>query len=307
MRKSLRLEEVATDRNPLVSDPLRLFDVAPTSSGYAGLYLTTEPGPLPLQVVVAGIGRGLDRLCVSRRAGLSRSRATREAMDELLSGLEWDQAEFRRAVTRAEIHDAFPIIEFLGLVDSGLTTEEEAVEDILAGAFDIQGRCPVNALGGVMGGHPIAATGIGQIVELYLQSTGRSEIHPPLGYPAYSFALNVGGPLTYNCVSLLCAFERDLGPPRRFRISPRPHAVAAEVDRSGGDAPPAGSVQVLSATKLEFPPPGFGPACRIALVASGAGSHVVPCLHDPPPPGGLMNLIRTNGHMSAVLPGTGPT
>lgn len=300
VRKALRMEDVDTDRNPFVSEPLRLFDVAPASSGYAGIILAREPGPFPVRVVVAGIGRGLDRLGVAGRPLQHHAAATRAAMDELLEGLGWTPAEFRRSVACAEIHDGFPILEFLGLLDCGLVDRGEIVPAILAGAFDPAGRLPVNVMGGVMGGHPVAATGLGQIVELYHQAQGRAETKLALDYPHYSLALNVGGPLTYNCVSLLCAFRSDQGPPREFSLSPRSHPTAADIDTSVDDPPEEGPAEVLGATRLEYPPPGFEAPCRIALVRSGAGSHFVQCLDDAAFQGGQVELIRTNGHLSAV-------
>lgn len=318
MRKTIRREEIAGERNPMVSEPLRLFDVAPTSSGYAGLFLSSEPGALETEVVVAGIGRGIDRLSVAHRqllgpipeflagarppgqAGVSPCPgATAEAMNELLGGLEWTFGELRRNVAYAEIHDAFPIIEFMSLLDSGLAGRDEIVAEILAGAFAPDGRLPVNVMGGVMGGHPIGATGVGQVVELLLQALGRAET--PVSRPAthYALALNVGGPLTYNCVTLLCAFPKGDGPPREFRISPRDHATAADIDRAAAPPLASGAVRVLSATRLEFPPPGFEAPCHLALVTDGLGSRFTACTGEPPPPGGFMELPRTNGSLEA--------
>ncbi len=299
IRKALRLEDLDSERNPVVSDPLRLFDVAPTSSGYAGLFLTAGPGPLETQVVVAGIGRGLDRLSVARRAELSRSAATTEAMEELLNGLGWTPDEFHRSVAYAEIHDAFPIIEFLGLLDCHLVPDGDPVGAVRSGRFDNDGACPVNALGGVMGGHPIGATGVGQIVELYLQAVGRSEVKLDAGPPHFAFAFNVGGPLTYNCVTLLAAFRSGAGLPRKFELSRRPHAVAGDIRRDPPDGV-TGTARILSTTRLEFPPAGREAPCHIALVETGRGARVVPCLEEPPGAGALMELVRTNGHVSAV-------
>ena len=329
MRKTICREEIAGERNPIVSDPLRLFDVAPTSSGYAGLFLSREPGPLPMQVVVAGIGRGLDHLSVARRfapktrppaaarlplkgrgpkngadpaplGSVPRSAATGEAMRELLDGLGWSIHEFRRRVSYAEIHDAFPIIEFLGLLDCGLSSPVSIVEEIASGAFDPGGRLPVNVMGGVMGGHPIGATGVGQIVELYLQAQGRAEARVSSNSLHYAFAFNVGGPLTYNCVTLLCAFPATDGPPREFQLSLRPHATAADLRTSLGPVVERGAARILGGTRLEFPPPGYPNPCHIALVAAGDAVQFVPCLDEPSPPGTITRLIQTNGHLSAT-------
>jgi len=314
IRKTIRLEEISGERNPIVSDPLRLFDVAPTSSGYAGLFLSAAPGPHPVQVIVAGIGRGLDLLSVAGRrlvvepangagnASVPCSAATDEAMNEVRATLEWTPEELRRNVAFAEIHDAFPIIEFMGLLDSGLAPRGEIMEMIAGGALDPDGRLPVNIMGGVMGGHPIGATGVGQIVELYLQSVGRAETRVSKPDVHYSFALNVGGPLTYNCATVLCAWPTSEGPPRSFRLSQREAPTAADLDRSVGPALLPGAARVLSHTRLEFPPPGFEVPCRIALVASAAGTRIVAsdALGESVP--AMIELVRTNGHLTARAP-----
>jgi acetyl-CoA acetyltransferase len=45
IRKVLRVEDITGEKNLPVSEPLRLFDVAPTSTGYAGLFLTADAPP----------------------------------------------------------------------------------------------------------------------------------------------------------------------------------------------------------------------------------------------------------------------
>lgn len=306
IRKALRVEDILGEKNPPVSEPLRLFDVAPTSTGYAGLFLTAAAPPHPIQVQVAGIGRGLDCLSVCRRG--IEFRATREAMAELLNHLGWEPRDIRRQVRTAEIHDAFPIIEFMGLIDCGLLEAGSAVDEILAGAVAPTGALPVNATGGVMGGHPIAATGVGQIVELYLEATGRSEGGVSLGPDGgYALAFNVGGPLTYNGVTLLSAFRREDGPPRDYALSQRPHAVAADLDRSLAPPPAPGPARLVAATALQFPPPGFDTPCAIGVVETAGHLHFVPCVnglagHLPRHGNTMVELIRTNGHLSADAP-----
>jgi hypothetical protein len=231
---------------------------------------------------------------------LPGSAATREAMDELLSGLGWSVVEFRNRVSYAEVHDAFPIIEFLSLLDSGLASPGSIVEDILSGEFEPDGRLPVNVMGGVMGGHPIGATGVGQIVELYLQALGRSETRLAPHSLHYAFALNVGGPLTYNCVTLLCAYPSASAPPRDFRLSRREHATASDIDTTVGPPLRQGPARILSGTRLEFPPPGHPAPCHIALVASTDAVRFVACLEQPPEPGSITRLVQTNGHLSAT-------
>jgi len=196
-------------------------------------------------------------------------------MDELASTLGEEPRNIASMLSYAEIHDAFPIIEFLGLVDCGLTGDMDPVMAVRRGDFFPGGKLPVNLSGGVMGGHPLGATGMGQIVELYLQATGRAEVSVPMRYPHHSLAFNVGGALTYNFVTLLAASHcpHDIGP---FRLSVGPPFSRRDFDLSYDPAlRSSGRARVLSHTKLFVPPPGFDSPWTIALVEGKGGAEFV--------------------------------
>jgi acetyl-CoA acetyltransferase len=275
IRKRFNRADAETDYNPMVSEPLRLWGVAPTSTGYAALVLSREPDDSSIHVQVAGLGSGIDKLAVSRRTVLRYSRATRQAMGELASTFGEEPRKIGSMLSYAEIHDAFPIIEFLGLVDCGLTGEIDPVMAVRRGDFFPGGRLPVNLSGGVMGGHPLGATGLGQVVELYLQATGRAEVSVPVRYPHYSLAFNVGGALTYNFVSLLAASHNphEIGP---FRISVGPPFRREDFDLSYTPTVRARVwLPVLSHTRLHVPPPGFVSPWTIVLVEGKGGAEFV--------------------------------
>lgn len=275
IRKRFNRSDAETDHNPMISEPLRLWGVAPTSTGYAALVLSREPDDSSIHLQVASLGSGIDKLAVSRRTTLGSSRATRGAMAELASTFGEEPSKIASMLSYAEIHDAFPIIEFLGLADCGLTGDIDPVMAVRRGDFFPGGRLPVNLSGGVMGGHPLGATGIGQIVELYLQATGRAEVSVPMRYPHYSLAFNVGGALTYNFVTLLAASHNphDIGP---FRLSVGPPFRRNDFDLSYQPTlRKTASARVLSYTRLFVPPPGFEAPWTIALVEGKGGSEFV--------------------------------
>jgi acetyl-CoA acetyltransferase len=278
IRKEFRRADARGAKNPLIATPLRLWDVAPTSSGFAAMLLSCDPPKgARVEVQVAGLGHGHDAVALSRRRTLHRSAATREALQMLLEDLGWQPAEIRRRVRYAEIHDAFPVIEFLGLLDTGLLEPDEIIGSILGGELGTGGRLPVNQSGGVMGGHPVGATGLGQIVELYLQATGGAGKRPEAPRLGYSLAFNVGGPLTYNFLTLLrarpCTGLREL-----FWLPRRAPLCAADFDLSA-PAPPrlpcAG--RLLARTELHVPPPGFEGPLPLALVEVEGHAYLASC------------------------------
>ncbi len=277
IRKEFRRADAMGHKNPVVSSPLRLWDVAPTSSGFAAIQLGSHPSKRPVEVQVAGLGQGHDAVALGCRRTLHRSAATREALEMLLGDLGWQVPELRRRVRFAEIHDAFPVIEFLGLMDSGLFSPEEVVSAILEGEIGPNGRLPVNQSGGVMGGHPVGATGLGQIVELYLQSVGAAGVAPSAPQLGYSLAFNVGGPLTYNFLTLLRARESS-GLQELFWLPRRPPFTAADFDTS---APPPLALpcpaRLLARTELHVPPPGFEAPVQIGLAEVDGRARLVHC------------------------------
>jgi acetyl-CoA C-acetyltransferase len=75
----------------------------------------------------------------------------------------------------AEVHDCFTIAEIIDVEDLGFFQKGKAVKEIRDGATSRQGRIPINPSGGLKSkGHPIGATGIGQIVEVYDQFSGKA-------------------------------------------------------------------------------------------------------------------------------------
>jgi acetyl-CoA C-acetyltransferase len=191
-REPVTLEAVMQSR--LVADPLRLFHCCPISDGAAALVLTAEPSA----VRIAGIGQGTDSIAVRYRADLTSFRATYEAAQAAyaMAGFGPERVDV------AELHDAFTPFELISLEDTGLMSQGKAGRATLDGDTAIGGRLPVNPSGGLKArGHPLAATGIAQLVELYWQLTGRAtgrqvEASVALGQ-------SIGGLATNNWVTLL--------------------------------------------------------------------------------------------------------
>jgi acetyl-CoA C-acetyltransferase len=191
-QEPVTLEAVMESR--IVADPLRLYHCCPISDGAAALVLSADRGP----VRVAGLGQGTDARAVRYRADLTAFRATQAAA----------QASYRMAgfgperVEVAELHDAFAPFELISLEDLGLVPSGKAGRAILDGEHALDGRLPVNPSGGLKArGHPLAATGIAQLAELYWQLTGRAagrQVEARVG-----LAQSIGGLATNNWVALV--------------------------------------------------------------------------------------------------------
>jgi acetyl-CoA C-acetyltransferase len=75
-----------------------------------------------------------------------------------------------RQLALAEVHDCFTPTEIVLMEDLGFSGRGEAVEEVLAGRFDLDGDLPVNPDGGLKSfGHPIGASGLRMLFECWLQ------------------------------------------------------------------------------------------------------------------------------------------
>jgi acetyl-CoA acetyltransferase len=191
-REPVTLEAVMESR--LVADPLRLYHCCPISDGAAAVVLTAEPAA----VRIAGIGQGTDTMAVRYRSDLTSFRATQAAAQAAyaMAGFGPERVEL------AELHDAFSPFELISLEDTGLMPAGKAGRATLDGETALDGRLPVNTSGGLKArGHPLAATGIAQIVELCLQLRGMAEGRQVVARVA--LAQSIGGLATNNWVTLV--------------------------------------------------------------------------------------------------------
>lgn len=191
-REPVTLEQVMASR--VVADPLRLLHCCPISDGAAAVVLTAER----TGIRVAGIGQGTDTLAVRHRHELTSFRATQVAARAAFAMAGFGPAR----VDFAELHDAFTPFELITLEDIGLVPPGKAARATLDGETALDGRLPINPSGGLKArGHPLAATGLAQIVECVWQLTGCAEGRQLSGRVA--LAHSIGGLATNNWVTLL--------------------------------------------------------------------------------------------------------
>ncbi len=178
-RDEITLDDVLGSR--MVADPLRLFHCCPISDGAAAVVLTADRTSVRVSGNV-----------------LTSFRATQAAAAAAFAMADFEPAR----VDVAEIHDAFAPFELISLEDTGLFPPGKAGAATLDGETALDGRLPVNPSGGLKArGHPLAATGLAQIVECVWQLTGcvpRRQVSCSV-----ALAQSIGGPGTNNWVTLL--------------------------------------------------------------------------------------------------------
>lgn len=94
----------------------------------------------------------------------------------------------------AEVHDCFALTELLMYEAIGLAEEGKGIELFKSGATQINGKIPVNTGGGLLSfGHPVGATGVKQILEIYRQMKGQCGPYQMENRPDLGITVNMGG------------------------------------------------------------------------------------------------------------------
>jgi len=89
----------------------------------------------------------------------------------------YKQASLKPAdIDLAEVHDCFTISEIVVSEDLGFFEKGSGGPAVEEGKTSIEGgEIPINTSGGLKSkGHPVGATGIAQVIELYEQLTGQA-------------------------------------------------------------------------------------------------------------------------------------
>lgn len=116
----------------------------------------------------------------------------------------------KEQVSVAEVHDCFTITELLIYEDLGFSDRGQAWKDVLDGKFDRDGKLPVNIDGGLKSfGHPIGASGLRMIYEMWLQFHGRAGKRQRENMRV-GMTHNMGG-RPYCCVAGITICGMDLG------------------------------------------------------------------------------------------------
>jgi acetyl-CoA C-acetyltransferase len=172
VRKKITVDDVL--RSPVVASPLKLLDCCPFSDGASAVILCNEEfakksGRPYVQII--GSGRGASPAAVQGREDISKIPSTVNAAAEAYKRANVQPKD----IDFAEVHDCFTIAEIIDIEDLGFFPKGKAAHAVRDGATRRTGEIPINPSGGLKSkGHPIGATGIGQVVEVFDQFTGRA-------------------------------------------------------------------------------------------------------------------------------------
>ncbi|HDG97769.1 MAG TPA: hypothetical protein ENG73_06315 [Desulfobacterales bacterium] len=179
--------------NPVVAWPMHLYDCCPISDGAACMLLVAEEIAKNFTddpIYVAGIGQGSGK-GLHACEDLTSFEATKYAAQEAygMSGLRPEDIQF------AEVHDCFSMAEIIHLEDLGFFEPGDGYKAVEEGLTKLDGPMPINTSGGLKcKGHPVGATGIAQLYEVWTQLKGRAgKRQVPIEDLRIGAAHNLGG------------------------------------------------------------------------------------------------------------------
>jgi acetyl-CoA acetyltransferase len=170
---------------------MKLFDCSPITDGAACAILVAEEiaknfTDTPIRII--GTGQASDAQALHGREDMTSLMAAKLAAEQAyeMAGVTPADIQF------AEVHDCFTIAEVLATEDLAFFKPGEGPRAAEEGRTARDGEKPVNTSGGLKAkGHPVGATGVGQVVEVWEQMSGHAG---PRQVPGVDLALthNVG-------------------------------------------------------------------------------------------------------------------
>jgi len=202
MRKVITMEQALNGK--MIAEPLTVYDCSLVSDGAAAVLIApleraSEFTDKPVRVL--GIAQTSDNVALDEKADITTFRAVQTSAEKAykMAGVGAADIQF------AEIHDCFTIAEIVAIEDLGFVKKGEGGPYTLAGRTCINGERPVNTSGGLKSkGHPVGATGVGQICDVVQQIRGEAG-ERQVKRNSVGLAQNLGGSGATSVVTILGA------------------------------------------------------------------------------------------------------
>ncbi len=202
MRKVITLEQALAGK--MIAEPLTVYDCSLISDGAAAALLvpldrardfTDKP------VRVLAFAQASDNVALDEKDDITTFRAVKTSAEKAykMAGVQASDIQF------AEVHDCFTIAEIIAIEDLGFVPKGEGGPFSQAGCTCLNGTIPVNASGGLKSkGHPVGATGVGQICDVVEQIRGEAG-ERQLKRNTLGLAQNLGGSGATSVITILGA------------------------------------------------------------------------------------------------------
>jgi acetyl-CoA C-acetyltransferase len=204
LRKAVTEDQIMAA--PIIAHPLGLFDCCGVSDGAACAIVATPE-----------IARQLGKKDFISVKALQLALSSGEEMgyndwdgDHFVTTSQCSTQAFKEAgitdakeeLSMMEVHDCFSITELVTMEDLHISERGQAYKDVMDGMFDRDGKTPCQVDGGLKCfGHPIGASGLRMLYEMYLQFNGRAGARQ-IEDPRFGLTHNLGGFPAMNVCSI---------------------------------------------------------------------------------------------------------
>jgi acetyl-CoA C-acetyltransferase len=202
MRKVITMEQALKGKP--ISDPLTVYDCSLISDGAAAVLIAPlerahEFTDKPVKVL--GIAQTSDQVALDQKGDITILTAVAKAAVKAYKMANITAAD----IEFAEVHDCFTIAEIMATEDLGFVKKGDGGPYAMAGCTRLDGARPINASGGLKSkGHPVGATGTGQICDVVQQIRGEAGDRQ-LARHKLGLAQNLGGSGATAVVTILTA------------------------------------------------------------------------------------------------------
>jgi acetyl-CoA C-acetyltransferase len=155
-----------------IADPIQLYDCCPVSDGAAAIVVVAKDRArgapdLPIDVLASVQTRGSPRIAGHRDIVSFDATVKAAEFAYRAAGLS------PKDIDLVELHDCFSMAEIIDSEDLGLVPRGMGAKWAAEGRTRVGGDIPINPSGGLLAkGHPVGATGVGQLYEAVLQLRG---------------------------------------------------------------------------------------------------------------------------------------
>lgn len=172
MRKVITLEQALAGKP--VSEPLTVYDCSLISDGAAAVVIVPAYKAARYtsrSVRVLAVSQTSDYVALDRKQDITLFPAVKTAGEKAYEAA----AVSPREIELAELHDCFTVAEIVASEDLGFVPKGQGGPWAAAGCSSINGPLPINTSGGLKSkGHPVGATGVGQICDIVMQLRGEA-------------------------------------------------------------------------------------------------------------------------------------
>ena len=203
LRKEVTVEQIL--KAPMVAWPLGLFDCCGVSDGAAAAIVCRgdmaknfRPDPVYVKSMQIALSSGEEMMYTDWDGTYVKSavKCSARAYDE--AGIKNPREE----ISMMEVHDCFSITELVTYEDLGISPRGKAGNDVRDGFFNLDGKIPCQPDGGLKCfGHPIGASGLRMMYEMYKQFQGKAGDRQ-IKDPVIGLTHNMGGFPAMNLISV---------------------------------------------------------------------------------------------------------